>query len=332
MPWWAAPVSGRGAEIDGARHAAAGGKLAEIGQLAVEPQRQRVGAVDVLLDHRRPVVGEVAGQLELDARVVDGDVGGEDERVLVALLPQAVDDGRHQPQHAARALELDQRGPVAIEAVEDLGVDGIGGAHALLVVGVAALGRELLLLAAVEVGKRPRHHVAVLELGGVAQRLEQAPAHDLKALLGRGRAPRRLDAAHHVAQAVERLAAALAAHLDVVGARVRRAGGIGGGQRDDQQAVRRQAGGLGQRLGKGELRLEGAAGQVAAIVQLAGIGHPLVDEDEAGAVVDKELAQLVAGVGGAGVVGRDAVVGGPAAQLPGQFAPQRSAPPCRRAW
>ena len=43
----------------------------------------------------------------------------------------------------------------------------------------------------------------------------------LATLLGRGRAPRRLDAAHHVAQAVECLAAALAAHLDVVGARVR---------------------------------------------------------------------------------------------------------------
>ena len=86
----------------------------------------------------------------------------------------------------------------------------------LLVVGVAALGRELLVLRAVEIGEGPRHHVAVLELRRVGQRLEEPPAHDLEPLLGAGRPPRGLDPADHVAQPVERLAPALAAHLDIV--------------------------------------------------------------------------------------------------------------------
>jgi hypothetical protein len=51
-----------------------------------------------------------------------------------------LDDGGHEEEDAAGALELDQGGPVGVEAVEDLGVDGVGGLDAFLVVGVAALG------------------------------------------------------------------------------------------------------------------------------------------------------------------------------------------------
>jgi hypothetical protein len=79
----------------------------------------------------------------------------------------------------------------------------------LLVVGVAALGRKLRLLRAVEVGELPRDHVAVLELVGVGQGLEEPPAHDLEAFLGARRAPGRFDAPDHVAQPVEGLAPAL---------------------------------------------------------------------------------------------------------------------------
>ena len=129
------------------------------------------------------------------------------------LLPQAVDHRRHQPQHAARALELHQRRPVGVEPVEDLGVDRVGRLDALLVLGIAALGRELLVLRPVQVGERRADHVAVLELGRVDQRLEQPAPHDLEAFLGAGRPPRRLDAADHVAQPVERLAPALPADL-----------------------------------------------------------------------------------------------------------------------
>jgi hypothetical protein len=118
---------GGGAEVDGPGDPSGGGGLAEVGDLAIEPEGERVGAVDVLLDDGDPVVGEVADQLELDAGVVDGDVGREDQRGPVPLLPEAVDDRGHEAEDAACAPELDQGGPVGVEAVEDLGLAVAGG-------------------------------------------------------------------------------------------------------------------------------------------------------------------------------------------------------------
>ena len=216
------------------RHAA---NLPRFGTSPSSRSGSEFGAVHVLLDHRHPVVRQIARQLELHARVVDRDVRRQDQRVAVALFPQAVDHRRHQAQHAARALEFHQRGPVGVEPVENLRVDRIRGLDPLLVVGVAALGRELLVLRAVEVGEGARDHVAVLELRWIGQRLEQPPPHDLKAFLGARRPPRGFDAAHDVAQPVERLAPALTAYLHVIGLRVRRTRGVRGGQADHQQAV-----------------------------------------------------------------------------------------------
>ncbi len=233
-----------------------------------------------------------------------------------------MDYGGHQAQHTAGALELDQRRPVGIEAVEDLGVDGVGGAQPLLVIRLARLRRELLALGAVKVIKGAGHRVAGLELVRVNEWLEQAAADNLEAFFGAGRPPRCLDPADGVAQPVKRRPAALAADLDVVGHRMGRAGRVTGWQADDQQAAAGQLGRLSQGLGKREVGLEVAAGQLGRVVKLAGVGHPLVDEDEARAVVVHQFAQHVAGAGGSLVVGAQAIIGRPAAQLPGQFAPQ----------
>jgi hypothetical protein len=159
----------------------------------------------------------------------------------------------------------------------------------------------------------------------VGKRLEQAPAHDLEAFFGTRWSPRRFDTPDDVAQAVQRLAAARAADFHVVGLSVwRRAGGIRSRQADHQQAVLRQLGRFGQHLREGELRLEAAGRQVALVVELARIGHPFVDQDQAGAVVVEQLAQHVAGAGRVLVVGLHAGESFLAAQLPGQFAPQRA--------
>ena len=138
---------GRGAEVDGARHPPRRVQLAEVGLLGVDLERQRVRPVHVLLDDRRPVVREVARQLGLHARIVDRHRGRQDQRIAVALLPQAVDHRRHQAQHAARALELEQRGPVGVEPVEDLRVDRVGGLDALLVVAALHSGGNSALCA-----------------------------------------------------------------------------------------------------------------------------------------------------------------------------------------
>src|SRR5690606_35053948 len=152
-----------------------------------------------------------------------------------------------------------------------------------------------------------------------------------EAYLGAGRPPRRLHAADDVLETLERLAPPRAADLDVVGVGVRR-GGVGGGQADDEQAALGELGRLGERQREAELRLEAAAGEAALLVELAGVGDPLVDQDEAGAVVVEERAERVAGVGGVLVVGADALVGaaglleaaGAEAELPRQLAPERA--------
>ena len=206
-----------------------------------------------------------------------GMVAGRMSGLRSPLLPEGVDHRRHQAQHAAGALELHQGRPVGVEAVEDLGVDGVGGLDALLVVGVAALGRELRLLSAVELGEGAGDDIAVPEVRRVGEGLEEAAADDLEALFGGCGPPGGLQTADDVAQAIEGFAAAGAADLDVVGLGVGRAGRIGGGEADDEEAVAGQLGGLGEGLGEAELGLEGAGREIALVVELAGVGDPLVD-------------------------------------------------------
>ena len=100
-----------------------------------------------------------------------------------------MDHGGHQAQHAARPLELHQGGPVGVEPVEDLRVDGICGLDAFLVVAAPTLGRELGALRVIEIRERARGHVALFEGVGSGERLEQAPPHDLETFLSGRRTP-----------------------------------------------------------------------------------------------------------------------------------------------
>ena len=323
---------GRGTEIDGPSDAPASGELAEVRNVSVDPQRQRTGSVHVLLEHRHPVVRQVSGQLELHARIVDRDVRGQNQGIPVALLPQAVNHGRHQPQHAPSALELHQRRPIRVQAVEDLRMYRIGRLDPLLVVRVTARGRELLALGPIEVRERPGDHVPVRELRGVRERLEQPSPHDLEAFLGARRPPGRLDSPDHVSQPIERLASALSADLDVIGLGVGRAGRIRGGQADHEQAVIGELGGFGQHLRKAELGLEAAGRKVALVVQLAGVGDPLVDEDQAGTEFLEELAQHITGGWSHSRHRRQRARTLPCRPVATPARPTAFARPCRRAW
>src|SRR3954468_12757560 len=69
----------------------------------------------------------------------------------------------------------------------------IGGLDALLVVRRPAFGRELGGLRAIEIGEGAGGDVALLEGVGPDERLEQPPPDDFEPLLGRRRAPRRLE-------------------------------------------------------------------------------------------------------------------------------------------
>ena len=108
-------------------------------------------AVHVARDDRHPLLFEVARQLGLDPALVDRDGRRDDERALVVALPERVDDARHEAQHAARLLELLERGPGAEELVEELGMDRVAGRHPALVRGFLRLGREVARMLGVHV-------------------------------------------------------------------------------------------------------------------------------------------------------------------------------------
>src|SRR5690606_24154894 len=149
----------------------------------------RAGAVYVLLDDRHPVVREIARELELHARIIYRQRRRQDQRVAIPTFPETMDHGRHESQHTACALELDQGGPVLVEPVEDLRMNRVGGLDALLVIAAPALWGELRRLRAIQVGKGPRGYVALLISLGPCEGLEKSTPHNLEAFLRGGRPP-----------------------------------------------------------------------------------------------------------------------------------------------
>lgn len=85
-------------------------------------------------------------------------------------------------------------------------MDEISGLEPLLVFRLAAFRWESLMLSAIKVGQSPGGYIARLELFRVGRRLLETPADNLKTLLCRRRAPRRLDSSDDVFQPIQRLA------------------------------------------------------------------------------------------------------------------------------
>ena len=172
-----------------------------------------------------------------------------------------------------------------------------------------------------EVCKSPRHYVAILELRRVGDRLEEPPPHDLEPLLGACRRHEestrpttlrsRSSASRPRWPPTSTLSAWVCGEPPVSEA----------GRLITRQAVLCELGRLGQHLGKGELRLESTRGQVALVVELARVGHPLVDQDQAGPILLEKLTQRIPRAGRLLVVGLDPGKGLLAAKLPGELPP-----------
>ena len=158
----------------------------------------------------------------------------------------------------------------------------------------------------------------------IGERLEKASPHNLETFLGTGRPPGRVDTPNDVPQPIEGLPPAVPTDLDVIRLGVGGPGRVRGWQADHEQAVVGEFGRFREYLGKTELGLEAAGGEVALVMQLASVGHPLVDEDQAVAVFIEEFQQCIAWTRRLFVVGRDARERLLATQLPRQLAPKCS--------
>ena len=100
--------------------------------------------------------------------------------------------------------------------------------------------------------------------------LEQPPANDFVALFLRSRPPGRLDPGEGLLEPDQRLLTALAADLDL---RSR--------QRRHEQGAGASLDRLCQGLNEAEIGVEGTGRQAVDLVDLAQIGDPLVDQDQA---------------------------------------------------
>ena len=110
-----------------------------------------------------------------------------------------MDDAGHERQHAAGALEVLQSGPILIKAIQEFGVQRVGGTDAFLIGGAVHTGRIVFGALAIHVGEAPRGKCDLFLRLGI-RFLEKAFAHDFKGLITGGRPPLVGFAAHDVLQ------------------------------------------------------------------------------------------------------------------------------------
>ena len=215
-------------------------------------------------------------------RSPSGTVAGMISGVGVAGLPQRVDDGAHQPQHAAGALEPLQRRPVLVQPVEQLRMQRVSVPDPLLVLRLGDPRGELAPVLGIELGERARHR---RDIGpGAPRRCPRTAA------AARSRTTPAADAGRHWS-AIRRTTfcsrssascpcvppTSISERASAPHPRVSDDAGIdttssAPGNRGDR---------LGQRLGEGELGVEAARRPDRRPEQLPGVGDPLVDQDQA---------------------------------------------------
>ena len=150
---------------------------------------------------------------EFTAAVADRDRRGHDQRRLVLADPQRVDDGVHQPQDAARALEALEARPVLVEPVEQLRVDRVGLLDPVLV-GRRRAPRAGSRRRAGGTSRRTPRAVALIDASASASGCDEQPlADDVVGLVRRRGPPLVGDAPHDVLQPLQRLEAVRAADL-----------------------------------------------------------------------------------------------------------------------
>src|SRR5260221_585759 len=164
---------GSRAQIDRTRHGAGRRVAPQVGVLAIEAEGERVGTIHISLDDGRPGIFQVACQFVLHQWIVNRHTCWQDEQARVLALPEGVDDGGHKAQDTTGPLETVQLGPVVVQSVEQLGMNGISGFQAALRTSLSAVGWKLLRLSAIQVGESPCDRIAGGEVPLLSDPLEE---------------------------------------------------------------------------------------------------------------------------------------------------------------
>ena len=287
----------------------------------VDLLRQRAAAAracaraagDVVGDRRQVGGLPQAGDDLLPDRLVAGiDVmqvhGGGVRR---PLAPQVSDGARQQPQHAAHALEVAQRGGLAGERGQHLGMERVAGAELLR--GLRAGGVR---------GERAPHERPLVAVGvdrGLRLRFvdlfEQAPPEHLHGFIFGGGVEQRGLARGDAL----RLRHAVADKAVLLAVGVGRAAVLADRQGVDQRRARRSLHRLEQRGEKGG-QLVAGAGQA---LHLAQVDRQLVEQDQGRRAAEQFAQGLGAGGGPLPVAAAHPFVALPAGQGVGDLAPRR---------
>ena len=189
----------------------------------------------------------------------------------------------------------------------------------VLVADLRCIAREKRRVALVKAHEIARHRGNRPERLGI-RGLEQAAADYLERLVLAGRPPLIGHPANHVLETLQRELTIRATDLDIAAGTGRPC--VRSRNGDHQHRPRHGPDDLGQRLGEGELRLEGTRRQLLVRDELPGVGHPFVDQDQRRRVLLDQRSQGRSGIGPGSVRIRDHLVGLPPAQLPGKLPPQ----------
>ncbi len=143
---------------------------------------------------------------------MQGQASGQDQQVLIVVLPEPINDLRHQLQHTARTLKSIDGSPVVIKPVENLGMNGVSLHEAVEISPFLRFGGQLRAFGHIGIGKGATYRIAGFR---IAHRLEQSSAYDFKSFFRGDRLPQCLDASEGFFKGPQGGNPALASGLDI---------------------------------------------------------------------------------------------------------------------
>jgi hypothetical protein len=158
-------------------------------------------SIDVFVEHCVPAGGKIVSQFVPRAAVVKRQTAGHDKEVFIVILPQPVDDLRHQLQNSASSLETVDRRPVFIQSIEALRMDRISLEQALVVTRLLSVRRQFRPFRQVCVCESSTNGLACFRVSHLG--LEEPAANNLERFFRGDWFPERLDAAKRLFQGAE---------------------------------------------------------------------------------------------------------------------------------
>ncbi|MNO82392.1 hypothetical protein D3C76_736650 [compost metagenome] len=204
-------------------------------------------SVNIPVHYWIPASGQVIGELVAGVGISKRQTTSHDQRVVVPVFPQAVDDLGHHLQDATGTLEVIEARPVVIQPVKYLRMNRVSLLQTFEVMAFLSFGRKFPTVSNVEVCELTTH---LLSSQLVVDPTEQTTPNDLKSLLSRHRLPQRLHTAEVMRKRLQSAHTALATRFF-----------FGLWQRGQHYRCGHSFKRLGQRLDEGQVGVKGSAGQ-----------------------------------------------------------------------